>query len=160
MANTYTQIYVHVVFAPKSHQPLLDKGCQEELQRYTAGIIKNRKYKPLAVNVMPDHVHILISLHPNMAVSALMREVKAISSKFINERGWFPGKFHWQDGYGAFSCSQSQLSDVIRYIQNQEKHHAQRSFQEEYRALLERFDIQFDERYLFDYTALGRPDGA
>jgi REP element-mobilizing transposase RayT len=152
MANTYTQIYVQVVFAVSGRQNLLCKDHKEEIHKYITGIVTNRGQKLISINSMPDHVHILLGLKPDTALSALMREIKASSSKFINERGWVRGKFNWQEGFGAFSYGHSQLGTIIRYIQNQEHHHQRRSFKDEYLALLEKFDIEFDRKYVFDFT--------
>jgi Transposase and inactivated derivatives len=149
MANTYTQIYVHVVFAVEGRQNLIRPEHNDELQKYITGIVSGQKQKLIAINNMPDHVHILIGLKPDIALSDLMRDIKAGSSKFINEKRWVVGRFEWQEGFGAFSYARSQLDAVIRYIQNQQKHHAQKSFQEEYVELLEKFAVNYDRRYIF-----------
>jgi len=149
MANTYTQIYVHVVFAVEGRQNLIRPEHNDELQKYITGIVSGQKQKLIAINNMPDHVHILIGLKPDIALSDLMRDIKAGSSKFINEKRWVVGRFEWQEGFGAFSYARSQLDAVIRYIQNQQKHHAQKSFQEEYMELLEKFAVNYDRRYIF-----------
>jgi REP-associated tyrosine transposase len=149
MANTYTQIYIHVVFAVSERQSLIDKNHNDELQKYITGIISGQNQKLIAINNMPDHVHMLIGLKPDLSLSELIRDVKSNSSRFINEKRWCLGKFSWQEGFGAFSYSRSQLSDVIRYIENQQKHHATKTFREEYVELLEKFEIEFDARYLF-----------
>ena len=122
----------------------------ERLYRYITGIITERGQKLLAINGMPDHVHLLIGLRPDMALSDLMREVKAVSSEFINEQKWMPGKFAWQEGFGAFSYATSQLPAVIEYIERQQEHHAKRSFREEYRLLLEKFQVSYEDKYLFN----------
>jgi REP element-mobilizing transposase RayT len=152
MANTYTQIYVQVVFAVSGRQTLIRKEHKEELHKYITGIVTNQGQKLMAINSMPDHVHILLGLKPDTALSALVREIKASSSKFINERRWVTGKFSWQEGFGAFSYGHSQLETIIRYIQNQEQHHRRRSFKDEYLALLEKFNIKFDQGYVFDFA--------
>jgi REP element-mobilizing transposase RayT len=149
MANTYTQIYVHVVFAVEGRQNLIRPEHNDELQKYITGIVPGQKQKLIAINNMPDHVHILIGLKPDIALSDLMRDIKAGSSKFINEKRWDVGRFEWQEGFGAFSYARSQLDAVIRYIQNQQKHHARKSFQEEYVELLEKFAVNYDRRYIF-----------
>ena len=150
MAKTYTQIYIHIVFSVKSWTKLISKAFQEELHKYITGIIQNNDQKLLAVNTMPDHIHIFIGLKPNIAISDLVRDVKSNSSKFINEKKWLKVKFHWQEGFAAFSYSQSQLSNVINYIQNQEKHHITKTFREEYIELLNLFCVDYDSRYIFD----------
>jgi len=149
MANTYAQIYIHVVFAVQGRQNLIHPQHKDELQKYMTGIITRNKQKLIAINNMPDHFHILIGLNPSMALSDLVGDIKAGSSGFINEQRWVRGRFAWQEGFGAFSYSHSQLTSVIRYIQNQEKHHVRRSFQAEYLDLLKKFNVPYDERYLF-----------
>ncbi len=149
MANTYSQIYVQVVFAVEGRQSLIAPGHNDELQKYITGIVSAQKQKLIAINNMPDHLHMLVGLKPDMALSDLVRDVKAGSSKFINEKRWVPGRFSWQEGFGAFSYSRSQLGAVIRYIENQQKHHAEKSFLDEYTALLDKFEVEYDERYIF-----------
>jgi putative transposase len=149
MANTYTQIYIHVVFAVQGRQNLIGPEHKDELQKYITGIVSGKDQKLIAINNMPDHFHLLIGLKPTMALSELVGEIKSSSSGFINKRRWFPGKFQWQEGFGAFSYSHSQLTTVIRYIQNQEKHHARKTFREEYLEMLQRFQVSYDERYIF-----------
>ena len=149
MANTYTQIYLQIAFAVEGRASVIPSANKEELHRYLTGIVTNRGQKLIAINSMHDHVHILVGLKPDLALSDLVRDVQAGSSKFINERHWVAGRFTWQEGFGAFSYAHSQLSDVIRYIQNQEQHHATRSFGDEYREFLERFAVEYDPRYVF-----------
>ena len=149
MANTYTQIYIHVVFAVEGRQSLIQPEHNDELQKYITGIVSGQKQKMIAINNMPDHLHLLVGLRPDSSVSDLVRNVKAGSSKFINEKRWVMGRFSWQEGFGAFSHSRSQLDTVIRYIENQQKHHAKKSFREEYVELLEKFSVDYDQRYIF-----------
>lgn len=149
MANTYTQIYIHVVFAVEGRQNLIRSENNDELQKYITGIVSGQKQKLIAINNMPDHVHILIGLKPDLALSDLVRDIKAGSSGFINRKRWVRGRFGWQEGFGAFSYSRSQLDTVIRYIQNQQKHHAKKSFRQEYVELLEKFGVEYDARYIF-----------
>jgi REP element-mobilizing transposase RayT len=149
MANTYTQIYIHVVFAVESRQSLVHAEHNDELQKYITGIVSGQKQKLIAINNMPDHVHILIGLRPDLALSELVRDVKANSSKFINEKRWVRGRFGWQEGFGAFSYSRSQLDTVVHYIKNQQKHHATKTFRQEYVELLEKFGVEYDRRYIF-----------
>ena len=151
MANTFTQIYIHIVFAVQGRQNLIPKEHKEELHRYTTGIITNKGQKLLAINAMPDHVHVLVGLRPDKSVSDLIRDIKANSSSFITEKKWVKGKFRWQEGYGAFSYSHSQLTTVINYVRNQEKHHSKRTFKQEYLEMLEKFNIEHDNKYLFDW---------
>jgi len=149
MANTYTQIYLHVVFAVEGRQNLIKPEHNDELQKYITGIVSGQKQKVIAINNMPDHVHLLIGLQPDLALSELVRDVKAGSSGFIKRKRWVTGRFSWQEGFGAFSYSRSQLDTVIRYIQNQQKHHAKKSFREEYLEMLEKFGVAYDKRYIF-----------
>jgi putative transposase len=149
MANTYTQIYIHVVFAVEGRQNLISPDRKIELQKYITGIVSNNGQKLIAIHCMPDHTHILIGLKPNMALSDLVRDIKAGSTNHINENRWIAGRFSWQEGFGAFSYSHSQLSTVIRYIQNQVEHHSQKTFQDEYLEFLQRFNISFKDDYLF-----------
>ena len=123
MANTFTQIHIHFVFAVKYRIGVIDKTWKERLYQYLAGIIKTKEHKLLAVNGMPDHVHILIGVRPTQSISDLMKDVKQASSKWINENRFVNGHFEWQEGYGAFSFSKSQINQVIQYINNQEVHH-------------------------------------
>jgi REP element-mobilizing transposase RayT len=150
MANTYTQIYLQLVFSPLRHENTLPVKHKEELQKYITGIIQNRKHKLLAVNFMRDHIHIFIGYNPVQPLPDLLRDIKANTSKFINEKRWLPDKFQWQNGYGGFSYSRSQIDNVIKYIKNQEEHHNTTSFREEYIKLLEQFDIDYNPDYLFD----------
>src|SRR5438552_2408454 len=141
MANTYTQIYIHVVFAVEARQNLIGPEYKDELQKYMTGILSGQGQKLIAINNMPDHFHLLVGLKPTMALSDLVGAVKSGSSGFINKRQWFPGRFDWQEGFGAFSYSHSQLTTVIRYIQTQENHHARKTFREEYLEMLKKFDV-------------------
>lgn len=149
MANTYTQIHIQAVFAVKYRVGLIQSHWRDELYRYITGIIQNHNHKLIAINGMPDHVHVLFGMRPTQSLSELMQDVKGGSSKWINEKGFVKGRFEWQEGYGAFSYSKSQLMDVVAYIQNQEVHHQQKSFMEEYRDFLQKFEVEFDERYIF-----------
>lgn len=150
MANTYTQIYIQIVFAVKGRQSLISARWKDELYKYITGIITNEGQKLIAINGMPDHIHIFIGLKPNKALSDLVRDVKANSSKFINQRQWLAGKFEWQEGFGAFSYSRSQLGNVVRYIDNQEEHHRKKTFKEEYLEFLKLYDVDFHPAFVFD----------
>lgn len=151
MAGTFSQIYIHAVFAVKGRENLVQKVWKDELYKYMAGIIKGKEQKPIIVNGMPDHVHLFIGLRPAMAISDLVRDVKNNSSNFINDRKFVKGKFAWQEGYGAFSYSHSQIKNVYEYILNQETHHQKKSFREEYEELLQKFEVEHDKKYLFDW---------
>jgi putative transposase len=151
MANTYTQIYLQLVFSPQGHKNVIPIKHKEELHKYTTGIIQNRKHKLLAINYMPDHVHIFIGYHPSQPLPDLLRDIKANTSRFINEKKWLTGRFQWQEGYGSFSYGHSQINDVIQYINTQENHHKKASFKDEYLRLLEKFDVDYDPKYLFEW---------
>lgn len=152
MANTYTQIHLQFVFAVKFRDGLIHASFKEELYQYISGIIKAQNHKLLAINGMPDHIHILIGMRPTQSISDLMQDIKGSSSKWINEKKFLKVKFEWQEGYGAFSYSKSHVSAVIQYIQNQESHHKTITFMEEYVKFLEVFEIEFDEKYVFKET--------
>ena len=149
MANTYTQIYIQIVFAVESRQNLIDPGHNGELQKYITGIVKAQRQKLFVINNMPDHVHVLIGQRPDSELSDLVGDLKSGSTNFINRQRWIKGRFSWQEGFGAFSYGHSQLNSVIRYIQNQQKHHRKRTFSQEYATLLNRFEVAYDERYVF-----------
>ncbi len=150
MANTYTQIYVQVVFAVEGRQNLIQPEHNDELQKYITGIVSGQNQKLLAINNLPDHVHLLIGLGANVSLSELVRDIKANSSRFVNQKRWVAGRFSWQEGFGAFSYSRSQIDSVIRYIQNQQRHHGRRTFREEYIEFLRKFEVDYSERYIFE----------
>ncbi|BDB57056.1 IS200/IS605 family transposase [Flavobacterium ammonificans] len=149
MANTYTQIHLQFVFAVKYRNGLIHSSFKQELYQYISGIIKANNHKLLAINGMSDHLHILVGMRPSQSVSDLMQDIKANSSKWINEKKFLKVKFEWQEGYGAFSYSKSHVQNVIHYIQNQEEKHKVKSFNEEYLDFLNAFEIDYDERYVF-----------
>ncbi len=149
MGNTFTNVKIHFVFAVKFRQNLIHKSWKEELFKYMTGIIHNHNHQLIAINGVEDHVHILIGMHPNQSIAQLMQDVKGSSSKWINEHKKTHTKFAWQEGYGAFSHSSDKLPIVIRYIEQQEIHHAKKTFVNEYKQLLDRFEVPFDERYIF-----------
>lgn len=148
MPDTFTQLYVHVVFAVKGRNNLISSGWKEALYKYITGIVTNKKQKLMAINGMPDHIHLLISYRPDCVVSDLVRDIKSSSSKWINQNKYVIGKFGWQSGFGAFSVSQSQVNTVVNYIVNQEKHHAKKSFRDEYIEFLIAYNIDFKTEYL------------
>ena len=150
-SNTYTQIYIQVVFAVKGRQNFISEQNREELQKYITGLVQKRAQKLLAIYIMPDHVHLLIGLKPNITLSDLVRDIKTISTHFILEKRWIPAKFNWQEGFGAFSYSKSQIDRVAKYILNQENHHKKNTFREEYLEFLKNFEIDYDEQYLFEW---------
>lgn len=151
MANTYTKLYIQIVFAVKGRASLIREEFRDELQKYITGIIQNKKQKLYAIYCMPDHVHIFVSMGPELAISDLVRDVKANATSFINDKRWVEGHFEWQRGFGAFSYSESQVKAVVNYVLNQREHHEKKTFREEYIELLKQFDIDFDNKYLFDF---------
>ena len=151
MANTYTQLYVQIIFSPLGRQNLIRNKTKNDIYKYIVGIIKKKNQKPMIINGMPDHVHILIGFSPDIAISDLVRDIKSNSSNFINENKLVPGKFSWQKGFGAFTYSKSQVPRVVRYIENQEEHHRMKTFKEEYLELLEKFEVDYKKHYLFEW---------
>jgi putative transposase len=152
MANTYSQIYIQIVFAVKNRNNLIPKENREELHKIITGIVQNHGQKMLSVFCMPDHVHMLIGLKPSISISDLTRDVKAASSKFINDKQWLPSQFNWQEGFGAFSYSSNQIDTVIKYILNQEEHHKKLTFKEEYIDFLNKFGIKYEDKYVLDWA--------
>lgn len=149
MANTYTQIHIQFVFAVKYRNGLIDSTYKEELYKYISGIIKAHNHKLLAINGMPDHIHIFIGMRPTQSVSELLQDIKGSSSRWINEKKFLKIKFEWQEGYGAFSYSKSHVENVINYIKNQDEKHKNKTFKEEYLDFLKVFEIEYDEQYIF-----------
>ncbi len=151
MANTYSQLIIQIVFAVNGRDNLISSKNREELEKYISGIIENKGQRMLAIYIMPNHAHILVGMQPNMAVSDLTRDIKSNSSKFINQSKWVKGKFSWQEGFGSFSYSKSQIDSVVNYILNQEQHHKKMTFKQEYLEFLDKFNIEYKEEYLFDW---------
>jgi len=149
MPDTFSQIYIHIVFAVEGRQNLIRPEHGEHLHRYITGIVTHQGQKLIAINSMPDHIHILVGLKPSMAISDLVAAIKRDSSAFINKSKWGIGHFRWQEGFGAFSYSHSHLTAVIQYIKNQPQHHQQKTFREEYLTLLEKYKIPYDPKYIF-----------
>jgi REP element-mobilizing transposase RayT len=151
MPGTFSQLYIQVVFAVKGRESLIHTSWEEDLYKYITGIVTNKEQKLLAINGMPDHIHILIGLRPSCCLSDLVREIKKASNEFVNQKRFVRGKFHWQEGYGAFSYSHSALDNVIAYIQNQKEHHRKRTFEEEYKEFLTKYQIEHKDEYLFEW---------
>ena len=151
MANSYSQINIHCVFAVKGRENIITSNFRDELYRYMSGILKNDGAFPLSIGGWKDHVHVFFELKPDLKISDLMRNLKAISSKWINDNRFVSGKFQWQEGYGAFSYSRSQRDAVIKYIIKQEEHHKGRTFREEYLDLLKKFEVKYKEEYVFEF---------
>jgi len=149
MPNTYTQLYIHFVFAVKYRQATIQEEWEGRLQKYITGVVQNNGHKLLAINTMPDHLHLFIGLNPKQSISELMRQVKGDSSEFVNKEKFTKRKFYWQDGYGAFSNSRSQIDGVVKYILNQKEHHATKTFREEYLDILKDYAVEYDEKYIF-----------
>ncbi len=151
MANTYSQIYIHLVFAVKNRQALIGKGWKDSLEKYITGIVQTQQHKLLAIGSMPDHIHILIGYRMTQLIPDLVENIKTSSNAWVKLNKLSRFKFEWQRGYGAFSHSRSQLDSVIQYILNQEQNHKKRSFREEYLELLKKYDVSFNDNYLFDF---------
>lgn len=152
MANTYSKIFIQFVFAVKYREKLINEEKRERLEKYITGIIQNKNQKLLAIYANPDHIHILIGYNDlNILIPDIVRDIKSNSSKMMNDENWFKGKFNWQQGYGAFSYSKSQIDSVVKYILNQKEHHKKRSFKEEYLELLQNFEIEYKDEYVFDF---------
>lgn len=151
MPGTFSQIYIQVVFAVKGRENLIAKPWRDEIHKYIAGIIKGKEQKSIIVNGVADHIHCFVGLKPSIMISDLVRDIKNNSTNFINEKKVVKGKFSWQEGYGVFSYSHSQINDVYNYILNQEEHHKRKTFKEEYLEFLNKFEIPYEERYLFEW---------
>ncbi len=151
MANTFSQIYIQMVFAVNGRLSLITSDFKEELHKYITGIVRKQGQKLIRINGMPDHLHILIGLKPAMALANLVTDIKSDSSEWVNKKKLARAKFAWQEGYGAFSYGHSQLDTIVRYVMNQEKHHQRRSFRDEYLTLLRKFEIEFKEEFVFEF---------
>ena len=153
MPNTYTQLLTQLVFAVKGRQNLIEESIRERIEKFICGTATKRKHKPLAIYCMPDHLHFLIGLNPDQSISDLVKEIKTSSNSLINDNLLTKQKFYWQEGFGAFSYSKSALDNVVKYILNQKEHHKKKTFQEEYINYLEKFGVEYDEKYLFEFYA-------
>ncbi len=151
MPNTFSQIYLQFVFAVKGRQSLIAKEHKEELHKYITAIVQNRQAKMIAIHCTPDHIHFFVGFKPVISISDFVKEIKVESNEFINRKKWVRGRFSWQTGYGVFSYSQSHIGRVANYIENQEIHHQKQKFREEYEELLNKFEIPYEEKYLFDF---------
>ena len=151
MANTYTQLYIHLVFAVKNREALIKKEWKDDLEKYITGICQNHKHKLLAIGTRPDHIHIFIGYNVNQLIPDLVENIKTSSNDWIKTNSLSPFKFEWQKGYGAFSHSRSQLDTVVNYILTQDTHHKEVSFRSEYLEMLRKNDIEFKEEYVFDF---------
>lgn len=152
MPNTYTQIYIQLVFATKGRENKIGAHVREEIEKYITGILRNKGQKVIAIYLNPDHIHVFFSYkNLQIGISELVKIVKVESTKFINDKNLVQGKFGWQEGFGAFSYSKSQKDAVRKYILNQEGHHKKRSFRAEYLDLLAKFEVNYQEKYLFEF---------
>jgi putative transposase len=151
MPGTYSQLYIQIVFAVKGRENLIEKEWRDELHKYISGIITGKGQKSIIVNGVADHIHCFVGLKPSMSISDLVRDIKNNSSKYVNENGWVKGKFSWQEGFGSFSYSHSHIDNVYKYILNQEEHHKKKTFKQEYLEFLEKFRIEYNEKYLFEW---------
>lgn len=151
MPNTFSQIYLQFVFAVKHRQSLIPDAHKEELHKYITGLVQNRKAKMLAVHCMPDHAHVFVGFKPTILIADFVKEIKVESNEFINDKKWIATKFSWQKGYGVFSYSHSHIDNVVKYVLNQEQHHRKKTFRQEYVDFLQKFEIPFEERFLFDF---------
>ena len=151
MSNTFSQIYIQVVFAVKYRKAIIHQSWEDDLYKYITGIIQNKGQKLIAINGMPDHIHIFIGMKPSCNLSDLVREIKKASNGFINDKKLTATNFQWQEGFGAFSYSQSHIDYVVKYINNQKQHHTKQTFKEEYLDFLQKFAIEYDEKYLFEW---------
>lgn len=149
--STYTQIYIQIIFAVQNRNSLIHASWEDRLYQYITGIVQNKEQKMLSINGMPNHIHFLVGMKPTCCLSDLVREIKKSSTNFIKEEGFTKFKFNWQEGFGAFSYSHSQLDNVISYIINQKEHHKKMTFREEYIGFLKNFHVEFNEQYLFEW---------
>lgn len=150
MPNTYTQIHLHLIFAVQNRISLIDDLWAERLYQYITGIVQTYNHKMIIINGMPDHLHIVIGMRPSQSLSDLMQDIKGSSSRWINDNKLVKGKFQWQEGYGAFSYNKSLLPKLIGYVKNQKEHHRKKTFLQEYKEFLDLFEVEYDERYLFN----------
>jgi REP element-mobilizing transposase RayT len=151
MANTFSKIYIHLVFAVKNREALINKKWKEELNKYIHGIISNKKQKCIIVNGVEDHIHLFIGIRPSICIADLVKEIKTSSSNFINEKRLTSKTFYWQNGYGAFSHSASDINAVYNYISQQEEHHNEQSFQNEFLDILSQNEVEYESQYLFEW---------
>lgn len=151
MPNTYTQMYAHIIFSPKGRQNLILPSFEERLYKYLTGIVQKKGQKLIAVNGMPDHIHLFVGFQPSVSISDLVKDVKAYSSKFVNDEHFLPNHFAWQSGFGCFTHSHAQIDVVAQYIMHQKEHHRKKSFREEYLSILKKYSVSFDMKYVFEF---------
>ena len=151
MPNTYSKLYTQLIFAVKGRSNFIQSSWKTEFYKYITGIVDGKSQKLYSIGGMPDHIHLLIGFKPAVSISDLVRDIKSNSSAFANRKKLIDQKFQWQTGFGAFTYGQSQIPDVIRYIENQHEHHRHRSFKEEYIQFLKTFDVEYESDYLFEF---------
>jgi REP element-mobilizing transposase RayT len=151
MANSFSQIYIQIVFAVEHRNALISSEWEVELHKYITGIVQNKGQKMLAINGMHDHIHIFIGMKPSCCLSDLVREIKKSSHDFIKDKKFSKNNFNWQEGFGAFSYNHSAIDSVISYVMNQKEHHKKQNFREEFIDLLNKFQIEYSEEYLFKW---------
>jgi putative transposase len=151
MPNTYSQIYIQIVFAVKERECFIKQSFREELEKYITGIVTNKGQKLYAIYCMPDHVHLLVSIKPGLAIADLVRDIKANSSSFIKAKKWVNSIFSWQEGYGVFSYHKSQAKNVLDFILGQPEYHRRISFKEEYLNFLKEHEVEYEQKYLFEF---------
>ena len=151
MANTYTQLYIHYIFAVQYRENFIGPARKEDVNRYVTGLVKNLKNKLLAVDCQPDHLHMFVGQRPTLSVSDFAREVKSNSSRWINEQRWTGRRFHWQEGFAAFTHSRSQLDAVVKYILSQDEHHKSKTFRDEYLGFLKSYEVEYNDQYVFEF---------
>jgi len=149
--GVFTQLYIHIIFAVKYRNRLLKEEYRPEIFKYMSGIATNMKHKSIIINGVSDHVHVFLGFNPAVSISDTVYELKRSTSLFINGKKWFRQEFNWQEGYGAFSYSRSHLENVYNYVKNQEQHHRKQTFRDEYTEFLEKFEIEYDKKYLFEF---------
>lgn len=150
--STYSQIYIQIVFAVQGRQSLIHDNWEVRLHKYITGIVQQKGQKMICINGVTDHIHLLIGMKPSCSLSDLVREIKKSSNEFINQSKFTKLRFKWQEGFGAFSYSHSQLNQVADYIINQKEHHKKKTFKEEYVEFLEKFNIEYNDQYLFEWV--------
>lgn len=151
MANTYSQLYIQFVFSVQGRENMVNEQFRDELEKVICGIVANNNCKTYAIYCNPDHTHVFVGMHPTISPSKLMEQIKSGSSKWLNEKNYLSAKFSWQKGFGAFSYSKSHIDKVVKYILNQREHHKKQSFRDEYLLLLEKFGVEYDIKFLFDW---------
>jgi REP element-mobilizing transposase RayT len=151
MANTYTQLYLQFVFAVRGRENLIKESFREELEKIMCGVINRHECKTYAIYCNPDHTHIFVGMHPNISPSKLIGEVKSASSKWINDKFIFCKIFNWQKGFGAFTYSKSHIDRVVKYVLNQPIHHRKKTFKDEYLLILQKFGVDYDPKYVFEW---------